>query len=60
MTPQQQADRIKEIYDEAIKKLDSLAVEREGLLRERQEIIKGHIKELEVQKIEAIRQSLSL
>ena len=60
MTPEDQAKKIEEIYNEAIKKLDLLAQEREKLVRERDNIIRGYIKELENKKIEAIRASLEL
>ncbi|MDB4984530.1 MAG: hypothetical protein JWM20_709 [Patescibacteria group bacterium] len=53
MTPEQQAEKIKEIYDEAIRKLDEIG-------HERQEIIKAYIAKLESQKIDAIRASLGL
>lgn len=53
MTPQEQAQKIEEIYNDAITKLDLLA-------QERKEIIKGYIKELESQKVKAVRDSLGL
>ncbi|MEI7765466.1 MAG: hypothetical protein WCI93_02665 [bacterium] len=53
MTQQEQAQKIEEIYSEAIKKLEELSKERKG-------IIQGYIKELETQKIGAIRASLGL
>ena len=53
MTQQEQAQKIEEIYSEAIKKLEELSKERKG-------IIQGYIKELEAQKIGAIRASLGL
>ncbi len=53
MTPQEQASKIEEIYNEAIKKLDELGKERQGIIR-------GYIKELETQKADAIRASLGL
>ncbi len=53
MTPEEQANKIEEIYNEAMVKL-------EGLSKERNEIIKGYIKELESQKVNAIRDSLGL
>lgn len=60
MTPEEQAKKIEEIYNEAIKKLDALAKEREKLVKERADIIRGYIKELEDKKVEAIRASLGL
>ena len=51
MTQDEQAKKIEEIYNEAIKKLEELG-------KERQSIIGGYIKELEKQKIDAIRASL--
>lgn len=51
MTPQEQAKKIEEIYNEAIKKLEELDKERKG-------IISSYIKELEAQKIDAIRASI--
>jgi len=53
MTPQEQASKIEEIYNEAMKKLEELG-------KERQDIVRAYIKELEVQKISAIRASLGL
>lgn len=53
MTPQEQAKKIEEIYDEAIKKLEKLE-------RERKEIVRSYIKELEDKKVGAIRASLGL
>ncbi len=51
MTKEEQAKKVEEIYNEAIKKLDELSKERKG-------IIGNYIKELEAQKIEAIRTSI--
>jgi len=51
MTNEEQAKKIEEIYNEAIKKLDELSKERKG-------IIGDYIKELEAQKIDAIRASI--
>ena len=53
MTPQEQAQKIEEIYNEAIKKLEELGTERK-------EIVRNYIKELEAQKVDAIRASLGL
>jgi hypothetical protein len=53
MTPEEQAKQIEEIYNKAIKDL-------EELYRERKEIVRDYVKELEAQKIAAIRQSLGL
>ena len=53
MTPQEQAKKIEEIYNEAIKKLEELGAERK-------EIVRNYIKELEAQKVDAIRASLGL
>lgn len=60
MTPQEQAKKIEEIYNEAMQKLAIFAQEREKLVKERDDIIRGYIKELEAKKIEAIRASLGL
>ncbi|HEY4513645.1 MAG TPA: hypothetical protein VJH06_04010 [Candidatus Paceibacterota bacterium] len=60
MTPAEEAKRIEEIYNEAIVKLDVLAQEREKLIKERENIIHGYIKELEDKKVAAIRKSLGL
>ena len=51
MTPQEQAKKIEEIYNEAMQKLTELG----GL---RKEIIGNYIKELEAQKVSAVRASL--
>ena len=53
MTQQEQAKKIEEIYNEAIKKLQELEKERKG-------VISNYIKELETQKIDAIRASMGL
>lgn len=53
MTPKEQAKKIEEIYNEAIKKLEELGKERQGIIRD-------YVKELEAQKIDAIRASLNL
>jgi uncharacterized protein YqeY len=53
MTPQEQAKKIEEIYNEAMRKLGELDKERKGL-------VSGYIKELEAQKIDAIRASMGL
>ena len=60
MTLQEQANKIEEIYNEAIQKLDALSKERQGLVKDRQNIIWGYIDELEKQKTDAIRTSLNL
>ncbi|MCX6755685.1 MAG: hypothetical protein NT068_04100 [Candidatus Nomurabacteria bacterium] len=60
MTPQEQAKKIEEIYNEAIRKLEELGKERQSLLKERKDIITNYIKELEAQKVDAIRTSLGL
>lgn len=52
MTPEQ-AKELTAIYDEAIRKMDALALEK-------QEIIKKYIKELEAQKVAALRAGLGL
>ena len=49
----EQAQQLTAIYDEAIRKLDELQVEK-------QHIIKQYIKELEEQKIKALRENLGL
>lgn len=53
MTPEEQAQKIEEIYNEAMAKLEMLS-------KEKNEIVKGYIKELENQKVNAIRDSLGL
>lgn len=53
MTPEEQAKKIEEIYNEAMQKLEALGAERQAIIR-------GYIKELEAQKISAVRQSLGL
>lgn len=53
MTDFEKAKQIQKIYDEAIKKLDAL----EG---EKKQITAQYIKELEAQKVDAIRASLEL
>jgi len=58
MTPEEQAKKIEEIYNEAIKKLEKLGLERANLVKERQDAIRGYIKDLEAKKIEAIRASI--
>lgn len=60
MTPEEQAKKIEEIYNDAIQKLDILGNERASLVKERDGIIRGYIKELETQKLSAVRQSLGL
>lgn len=51
MTSKEKAKKIEEIYNEAIKKLEELNKERKG-------IVSSYIKELEAQKIDAIRVSI--
>lgn len=53
MIPQEQAKKIEEIYNEAMQKLEKLGGERK-------KIICNYIKELENQKVDAIRASLGL
>lgn len=60
MTPQEQTKKIEEIYNDAIAKLDILAQERNNLVKERQDAIRGYIKDLETKKVDAIRTSLGL
>lgn len=48
MTLEEKAKKIEEIYNEAIKKLEQLKKERKG-------IVSGYTKEIEAQKINAIR-----
>jgi|GEM_PF-1155911 len=60
MTPEEQAKKIEEIYNEAMRKLEVLAQERNNLVKERQETIRGYIKDLETKKVDAIRASLGL
>lgn len=50
---QKKAEKIEEIYNKAMKKLEELEKERKG-------IISNYIKELEAQKIDAIRASMGL
>jgi hypothetical protein len=50
MTPEEQAKKIEEIYNEAIKKLEVLGQERANLVSERQGAIRGYIKDLETKK----------
>lgn len=52
MTPEQ-IQELQGIYDEAIRKLEALTLEK-------QDIIKGYIQELENQKVKALRESLGL
>lgn len=60
MTPEEQIQKIKEIYDEAIRKLELLEKERDTLIKERKNIIRGYIKDLETKKMDAIRTSVGL
>ncbi len=60
MTTQEQIEKIEEIYNEAIKKLEVLGQERANLVKERQEAVLGYIKDLEAKKVDAIRTSLGL
>ena len=53
MTDFEKAKQIQNIYDDAIKKLDAL----EG---EKKEVTAQYIKELEAQKVDAIRASIEL
>lgn len=53
MTKEEQAKKIEEIYDEAMRKLEELNKERKG-------IVTSYVKELEAQKIDAVRASLGL
>jgi mRNA-degrading endonuclease RelE of RelBE toxin-antitoxin system len=53
MTPEEQIQKIEEIYNEAIREIEKLNTER-------QKIISLYIKELETKKIEAIRVSIGL
>lgn len=53
MTKEEQAKKIKEIYNKAIQELEKLGKKRKG-------IIQNYIKELEDQKINAIRTSLGV
>ncbi len=53
MTPEEKAKKIEAIYDEAMKKLETLGLERQGIIR-------NYVKELESQKISTIRDSLGL
>ena len=60
MTPQEQAKKIEEIYNEAMKKLEELGKERANLVKKRKDAIRSYIKDLEAKKIDAIRASLKL
>ena len=51
MTPAEKVQKIKEIYDRAMADLEVLG-------KERKSIVRGYIKELEAQKISAIRESI--
>jgi hypothetical protein len=53
MTNEEQAQKIEEIYNKAIKKLEELE-------KERKSIISHYIKKLEAQKIDVIRASIGL
>ena len=53
MTPEEQIQKIEEIYNEAIREIEKLNTER-------QKIISLYIKELETKKMEAIRASIEL
>lgn len=53
MTKEEQAKKIEEIYSEATEKL-------KVLFKEREDIVRKYIKELEAQKVDAIRASLEL
>ncbi len=53
MTPEEQAKKIEEIYNEAMQKLEKLGGERKDIIRK-------YIKELEDGKVGAIRASLGL
>lgn len=52
MSPEEQAKKIEEIYNEAINKIKELD-------KERQAIISSYIKKLENEKIEAIKRSIN-
>lgn len=52
MSPEEQAKKIEEIYNEAIDKIKELD-------KERQAIISSYIKKLENEKIEAIKRSIN-
>lgn len=60
MTPEEQAKKIEEIYNEAIKKLEVLDKNVLILVNERQGAIRGYIKDLETKKVDAIRESFLL
>ncbi len=51
MDPQDDAQKVKEIYDEAIKKLESLGFEHKSIVR-------SYLKEVESKQIEDLKQSL--
>jgi DNA-binding transcriptional regulator YiaG len=55
-----ESQTILEIYNEAIKKLEALSAQRKVLVEQRKDHIREYIKNLENQKIEAIRESLKL
>ena len=50
---EEQVKQLQDIYDEAIAKLEQITIEK-------QEIVKGYIKELEEAKMKALRESLGL
>ncbi len=53
MTKEEKTQKIEEIYNEAMRKLEELS-------KERKEIIQSYIKELEAHKIDEIRASINL
>ncbi len=53
MTEEERAIKIEEVYNDAKQKLEELGNKRHG-------IVKDYIKELEAQKVDAIRASLGL
>lgn len=57
---EEQIQKIKEIYDEAIRKLKLLDEERNSLMKERKDIIRTYIKDLENKKMDALRTSIEL
>jgi len=60
MTQEEQAHEVEKIYNEAIAKLELLVEERAILVEEYKDVVRGFIKDLELKKVSAVRQSLGL
>jgi len=52
--------KLNQLYTTAMNRLKDLAKKRQELVQERHSLVRGHIKQLEAQKIETIRASLGL